>query len=438
MRSTRAHLPADRRRTRLARTAAAAFAATALLACGDSTGPGAGDAITTLPRDLSAAEVAIVSRSGGFGLDLMARVAATDDRPNIVLSPLSASMALGMTMNGTAGTTLDGMRTALGFEGFTQGEINAGYRDLIDLLTGLDPSVTFGIGNAVWANEDFPFHQSFFDTVTTAFDATVEAADFAAPSTLDAINGWVDDATEGLIPALLTELDPDLKMILLNAIYLDASWTESFDPADTRSASFRRADGSDVTVDLMTRTEVELPYAATNDYVAVELPYGGGAFVMLVVVPHESLDVRTVVQDFDAAAWDALVADLAPLTLDLVSLPKFTVAHDAFLNPVLADMGMAEAFTADADFTNLSPEGDRLCVDFVRQKTFIEVDELGTKAAAATAVGVGPDSFLGVETNRPFFFAIRERLSGTLLFTGIIGDPTLEDAGPQEGEGMCN
>ncbi len=438
MRSTRAPALFHRRPLRAARAAAGALAAALLLACGDSTGPGDGDAITTLPRELSAAEVEIVSRSGGFGLDLMARVAATDERDNLVLSPLSASMALGMTLNGTAGTTFDGMRTALGFDGLSQSEINDGYRDLIDLLTDLDPAVTFGIGNAVWANEEFPFHASFFDTVTAAFDAAVETADFAAPSTLDAINGWVDDATEGFIPVLLSELDPDLKMILLNAIYLDASWTESFDPADTRSSSFRRADGSDVTVDLMTRTEVELPYAATNEYVAVELPYGGGAFAMLVLVPHSSLDVRTVIQGFDAAAWNALVADLDPLTLDLVSLPKFTVAHDAFLNPVLADMGMAEAFTADADFTNLSPEGDHLCIDFVRQKTFIEVDELGTKAAAATAVGIGPDSFLGVEANRPFFFAIRERLSGTLLFTGIIGDPTLEDAGPQEGEGMCH
>lgn len=427
--------PLDRLSPRAAR---AALAALFLAACGDSTGPGDGDAITTLPRDLTAAEATIVGRSGGFGLDLMARVAADDARANIVLSPLSASMALGMTMNGTATTTFEGMRTALGFDGLTQAEINDGYRGLIDLLTGLDPDVTFGIGNAVWANEEFPFHQSFFDTVTEAFDAAVESADFASPSTLQAINDWVADETEDYIPALLTELDPDLKMILLNAIYLDASWSESFDPADTRSAPFQRADGSEVTVDLMQRTEVDLPFTSTAQYSAVELPYGGGAFAMLVVVPHPGVDVRSVVGGLDVPAWATLVGALEPTTLDLVALPKFTVAHDAFLNPVLADMGMAEAFTADADFTNLSPLGDQLCIDFVRQKAFIEVDEFGTKAAAATAVGIGPDSFLGVQADRPFFFAIRERLSGTLLFTGIIGDPTLEDSGPQEGEGMCH
>ncbi|MEQ9568625.1 MAG: serpin family protein, partial [Longimicrobiales bacterium] len=175
------------------RAAPAALAALFLAACGDSTGPGSGDAITTLPRDLTAAEATIVGRSGGFGLDLMARVAADDPRANLVLSPLSASMALGMTMNGTATSTFDGMRTALGFDGLTQAEINDGYRGLIDLLTGLDPDVTFGIGNAVWANEEFPFHQSFFDTVSEAFDAAVVSADFASPSTLQAINDWVAD-----------------------------------------------------------------------------------------------------------------------------------------------------------------------------------------------------------------------------------------------------
>lgn len=395
--------------------------------CSDVSGPGV-DPITELPRPLTASEQALIWASNVFGLDLAARVVAADTRPNVVLSPLSASMALGMTLNGADGATFDAMRGALGFGSLTQDEINASYRDLIDLLTELDPTVRFEIANAIWAREGVPFHQAFFDAVAAAFDAQAESRDFSDPATVGAINAWVDDHTDGLIDSIVEELDPALVMLLVNAIYFDGAWATQFDPEDTRTQSFTRADGSTVSVDMMSLTDVEARIGYAPSYIAAELPYGGGAFSMVLVVPE---DARDWLAALDAGAWTSLVAGLAPQELDLVSLPKFTLTYDGYLNDPLQAMGMDPAFRPGADFTRMSPIGNQLCIDFVRQKTFIEVDERGTRAAAVTSVGVGVTSFSGFVVDRPFVFAIRERLSGTILFIGLVEDPTAEDPGPE-------
>ncbi|HUP53473.1 MAG TPA: serpin family protein [Longimicrobiales bacterium] len=432
--------PAARLRTAslaaLAALSLAGCAALGLGGCSDAAGPDeGGEPITELPRALSVSERAVIEGSNAFGVELFARVVAEDARPNIVLSPLSASMALGMTLNGADGPTFDAMRSTLGFGGLTQEEINASYRDLIDLLRGLDPAVQFAIANAIWANEQYAFHQSFFDAVSAAFDASAESRDFGDPATLADINAWVDESTEGLIDSILDSLDPELVMLLVNAIYFDGAWTNEFDPDDTRTQAFTRADGSTVQVDMMTMSGVEFPLGGGQGYSAVEMPYGGGAFSMVVVVPSGS-GARDFAATLDADAWDALVEGLVPQELDALSIPKLTLEYDTYLNDALDAMGMGVAFRPGADFTRLSPAGNQMCIDFVRQKTFIEVDERGTRAAAVTAVGIGPTSFIGLIADRPFVFALRERLSGTILFVGLVEDPTAttEDAEPYESE----
>ncbi len=422
----------------LRRTSVTLLALTTLFAgCTESTGPDpAGPAITELPRQLTADEIEVIDRSNAFGLALVREMVARDERPNIVLSPFSASMALGMTLNGAAGTTFDAMRTTLGFAGMEKEAINEAYRGLLELLVDLDPEVELAVANSVWANQDVQFRQTFLDAVQAAFDARVESRDFADPATLDAINAWVDDNTRGRIPTIVDRLDPDLLMLLVNAVAFDARWREAFDPDDTRRQDFTRADGSTVEVDMMTIDQVELPIGGGADYQAAELPYGGGAFGMVVVVPQGPGTIRDWVAGLDAARWQEVLDGLTTLEVDLLALPRFKLSYDAMLNDALQAMGMAEAFYPGADFSALSDQA--ACIDFVRQKTFLEVDEAGTKAAAATAVGVGPTSFIGLVADRPFLLAIHERLTGTLLFAGIVGDPTHEDSGPAEGQGVCH
>ena len=403
----------------------------------DVFGPGGnGKPIPGLPRDLSVSEQAVIESSNGFGLALFARVAAVDPRPNLVLSPLSASMALGMTLNGASGSTFDAMSATLGFGGLPQDEINASYRDLLALLTSLDPEVRFDIGNAIWANEAYSFHQAFFDAVSAAFAARAESRDFTDPATLADINAWVDESTEGLIEGILDSLDPQQVMLLVNAIYFDGAWTTQFDPDDTRTQGFMRPDGSTVEVDMMTLRDVELPLGGGPGYQAVEMPYGGAAFSMVVAVPWDG-SARALAETLDTDAWRELIEGLEPRELDAVSIPRFTLTYDAYLNDALKTMGMEVAFGPGADFSGLSPQGTDMCIDFVRQKTFIEVDERGTRAAAATSVGIGPVSFTGLVADRPFVFAIRERYSGTILFMGLVEDPTASDPGPEPYVDTC-
>jgi serpin B len=419
-----------------------AAATLAISACGDATGPqDPAGPITELPRPLSAAESSVIGASNDFGLDLFAGVVTADERPNVVLSPLSASMALGMTLNGADGATFDAMRGALGFGDLTQDEINASYRDLIDLLTDLDPAVAFGIANAIWANQDYAFHQAFFDAVAEAFDARAESRDFADPATLAAINDWVDEGTGGLIDRILDALDPEQVMLLVNAIHFDGAWTTEFDPEDTRTRAFRRPDGSTVDVEMMSMSGVELRLGGGPGYQAVELPYGGEAYAMVVVVPSGpelgGPSARDFAAGLDRAGWDALIGSLTPQELDGLEIPKLRLSYDGYLNDALKSLGMEVAFNPGADFTRLSPAGNQMCIDFVRQKTFVEVDERGTRAAAVTAVGVGAVSFTGLIADRPFVFAIRERLSGTILFVGLVEDPTADEQEPAPYDDTC-
>lgn len=417
----------------------AAFLLTAALtACGESTPPF--EPIAALPRLLTADEQEIIAASNDFGLDLFRRVytgAGPGEPPaeeyepdtNVFLSPLSASMALGMALNGAVGDTWTGMRAGLAFDDLSQDQVNAAYRSLIDLLVGLDERVDFAIGNSVWTRQDFPVLQSFYDVVQQYFDAEARSLDFDDPTSVDTINAWIRAATNGLIEEGIEQISVYDMVFLINAIYFQGLWTDQFDPEDTRPASFERADGSTVTVDMMS-LKAEFRTASTETFRAAELPYGGGAYSMVVVLPHRDVALADVVVGLQEGGWDVLTERLDALEAGSeipLELPKFTTAYDIYLNDALRAMGMDVAFGVDADFGNLTPVD--VCIQYVRQKSFVEVDEAGTKAAAVTVVSIGltsaPTPFV---VDRPFIFALRERFSGTVLFIGAIGDPTLEDA----------
>jgi serpin B len=189
---------------------------------------------------------------------------------------------------------------------------------------------------------------------------------------------------------------------------------------------------------MMTMDDPEVLSGGGADYAAVELPYGGEAFSMVVVLPQGATSARDFAAALDADAWDAIVEGLGAGNLALLGLPKFTLTYDTYLNDALQAMGMGVAFGPGADFTARSPIGAELCISFVRQKTFIQVDVRGTRAAAVTAVGISvtslPPSFVA---DRPFLFAIRERLTGTILFVGLVEDPTADDQGPEPATSQC-
>jgi serpin B len=384
-------------------------------------GPDRVEPITELPRALSAVEQEILRSSNRFAFSLGRELVPASATENLFFSPLSASMLLGLVLNGADGQTYEQMRGALAFDGLTQEQINQGYADLIELLVGLDPSVTIDIGNSVWAQMGFPVAADFIERVRASFGAEIANVNFGDQGTLPRINRWVSDATHGRIETIFDALPPNTVMVLLNAIYFKASWSEQFDRSRTERAPFKRGDGSTVTADLM-YLDHTLPVRHMDGVTLVELPYGGGAFNMVVALPDEGTSAADLARGLTADVWESWMAQLAPARA-FVRLPRFELEWEKELNDALERLGMVDAFGGGADFRRLTPGGG-VWLDVVKQKSFVKVDEEGTEAAAVTGGVMVTSLPPEVRMDRPFVFVLRERLSGTILFMGVVNDPT--------------
>ena len=386
--------------------------------------------ITHLPRDLTAAEGRLVSTDNRFAFKLFRQIAdGTPADSSLFISPLSVAMALTMAYNGAAGTTQQEMAIALELEGFPLDELNASYRGLIDLLRELDRQVKFEIANSIWYRHDWTFEQAFLDANRAYFDAAVRPLDFASPTAARTINAWVSDRTQGRIPSIVDDpLPSEDVMYLINAIYFKGSWTQQFDKSRTRPAPFLLRDGSSATVPTMFTAEpAQVRLAAAPGVTVLDLPYGGRAFSMTIVVPRDPAGLDSLVATLTEDRWNEWTAALDSAAVD-VSLPKFRLSYAASLQQVLSALGMPHAFCdsgGPTDFTRMRAAGD-LCITKVKHKAFVDVNEEGTEAAAATSIGMGVTSApQSVNVDRPFLFAIRENLSGTVLFLGRIMRPEL-------------
>jgi len=404
-------------------TLPALLGAVVFAGCGSSTGPV--PPLTELPRRLSAAEVEVISSSNAFAFHLLREVNAGSLQENVFISPLSVSMALGMTMNGARGDTFDEMRETLGFTGLSQAEINNSYRDLIALLLSLDRTVDAGVANSVWYRNTFPFEPSFFDAVGTNFGAEVEGIDFGSAASVHRINAWLGQATNQRIDKILDSINPDDVMYLINAIYFKGSWARKFEKSSTYSTMFTGLSGVTLPVQMMT-TDGTFRYAFNSDYEAVDLPYGNGAFTMTVLMPRAGVNVNDYLETLDERRWSQIVSGMGEGRIG-VSLPRFRLEYDTSLNDPLEALGIESAFDpGGADFTAMSStRGRDLYISSVKHKAFVEVNEEGTEAAAVTKVTISVTSAPpSIRFDRPFVFAIRERFSGTILFTGKIVAPT--------------
>ena len=417
-------------RPAIQRRRAAVIVLLVLTACSGE-GPSEPTVIDRLPRELSAAERQVIASGNDFAFELLREVSPSFEGRNVFISPLSASMALGMTLNGARSTTFDGMRTALGLDGLEMQAINEGYRDLIALLGDLDRRVEMRIANSVWVHDGFPVEPDFLDATSAFFNARAEALDFRSPEAVTTINDWVSGATAGKIPTLLEEIDPAEIMFLINAIYFKGLWMTPFEKSRTQDAPFHLADGGTVSVPMMSR-KGKISNASDAGAIMVDLPYGGTAFSMTLLLPREGTSAEALAVEMTPARWNSLLGALAGTEI-VLSMPRFRLEWSGELKEPLGALGVAEAFDRDhADFRGISQavydNGGRLWLTRVVQKTFVAVDEAGTVAAAATAAGVGVDSAPAeVRFDRPFLFAIRERHSGTMLFVGRVADPSRTD-----------
>ena len=396
------------------------LAATLLVtSCGDSFGP-----ITDLPRQLTVAETDLIEADNRFAFKLFQEINEQEGDKNIFISPLSVAMALGMTYNGAAGTTQEAMQQTLELQGMTLENVNQAYLGLIDLLRDLDPRVEFLLANSIWYRHTMTFEQGFLDLNQQFFEAEVAGLDFADPSASQTINGWVNDNTNGKIQEIVpAQIPANIIMYLINAVYFKGEWSYQFDKNRTQDASFTLVDGAQTTVDMMSQNgEIEIGLTWQDGVFVADLPYGGEAYSMTILLPESAEEIHALVEELTQDNWDTWIAGLAPNEIS-VSLPKFTLEYEITLNDVLEALGMGIAFTGGADFTRMYGPGG-IWIDEVKHKTFVDVDEEGTEAAAVTSVSMAlsaPSSFV---VDRSFLFMIRERLSGTILFMGKVMDPT--------------
>ena len=370
----------------------------------------------------------IIEADHAFGFELFKEICRISELENIMISPMSVSYALGMTYNGAAGTTLDAFNEVLHFGGLTNQEVNESYKDLMDQLLNLSEEVEFALANSIWYKEGYPVLEDFIKTNEDYFNAAIREADFSDPKTVDLINGWIEDQTNDKIKDMLDQIPDDVIMYLINAIYFNANWKYEFPKEDTYEGEFKLENGSQTAVDYMV-VEGDFQYTSNDDFTAVELPYSDSSFSMLVMLPQQGNSVASLIESLDVDSWDSWFENSQRLGVRVV-FPKFKYEFKDLLNDPLKTLGLEVAFYDNADFSRIVPDR-KLCISRVIHQTFIDVQEEGTEAAAATIVeikelssqGGGPITF---HADHPFLYLIKENSTGAIVFMGKVGRPEYE------------
>jgi serpin B len=369
---------------------------------------------------LTEGEEAVVISNNTFAFNLLKEVFRNEtEKQNIFLSPLSASLALAMANNGAAGITRAEIQSGLGYEGIDTSVVNSYFKTMVKEMTELDLTTTLESANSIWINDDFPIYKTFQKVNQENYEAEVRNLDFTNPNSLEVFNGWIAEKTHDRIPKMLNELSG--VTILANALWFNGIWTVPFDAELTKEATFYNEDGATSKVKMMDFGEEKtFNYTRTQDYEAVELPYGNEAFSMVLILPDKTKSVGEIVENLDASVFSRLGG-----TKVTVRLPSFKMEYARALNDDLDSLGMKSMFNSKADFSLLSPAS--LFVSLVFQKTFLDVNEAGTEATAATVIifdivspGEGTVATPILEFNRPFVFLIKERSTGSIIFAGVV------------------
>ncbi len=381
-----------------------------------------------LPTDpvkinLDAAQTAIVASGNTFAFDIFKKVLEnSESTQNVMISPLSISYALSMTMNGANGATRDSMLKALRVSGITPDEINSSYKDLTDALLSVDKRVAMSIANSVWTENNFIVKKPFIDILTSYYDAESMQFDITDASVPSKINGWISDKTNGLIKNMVDKLDDNTVMLLINAIYFKGKWKSEFDKSNTVNASFYKSAGTISTPIMKQKSDFKV-YKG-NGFTLGEFPYGQGNYVMDIILPDVQDGVTALLPSVTNVSFSSWLNNLSTQEVNL-SLPRFKYGFKMELKDVLTNMGMGIAFTDAADLTNIADA--QLKISTVLHQSFIETNEEGTEAAAATVVGIIATSVhepLEFNADHSFLYIIRETTTNTILFMGRVTDPS--------------
>ena len=399
------------------------LAVLALTACKDD-----GEVVYMLPEtkpiQLSAEQKQMRDNNNEFAWRLFQTVQEQQGEVSTVLSPISVTYMLGMLNTGAAGTTRDEITATLGF-GSDSKAVNEYCKTMIEGAPNVDPAATVKIANCINVNsaKGLSLLKQYVNDMKNYYNAQIDELDFTKSSSLDKINKWCSKNTGGMIPSILNEINPNAAMYLLNAIYFNADWKEKFDKNDTRNSSFTLPDGSVVTRELMHRKAIA--QGCESELCSMlRIPFGSGGYSMYVMLPAEGKTASDLIRDMSQQALTEHLnaIDMTAHEVDIL-MPRFEIVSDIDLISVLKPMGIQSAFTASADFSNMSDMS--LYVSMMKQKAKIDVDEEGAKASAVTISGMeatspGPQLYEKAvfHANRPFLYFILEESTRSIFFIG--------------------
>jgi serine protease inhibitor len=361
----------------------------------------------------------VVGAGNDFGLRLFRRLCGAHPGKNVLLSPSSANAALCLAYNGAEGRTKADMATVLRLQGIPLADVNAAQRRVAELLANTDPRVQVSTANSVWAGGRAALKPAFTKTAENAYGGHAATVDFAAPEAPDHINAWVSNHTGGHITGAVSRLPPNAAVILANATYFRGEWSAKFEKNHTRPGLFHLMDGTTRMVPMMNRGGAT-QFFSGETFRGSRLPYGDGGLAMYICVPSRKSDLQDFLKGLTRDNWDRWLSHV--YTVDgSITMPRMHVETALSLANPLKEAGMARAFHDTGEFTAMG--SPNLFLSDVPQKTYLQVDEEGTTAAAMTLPSFAKASRSQLSVDRPFFLAIRDDRSGVILFAGAIYDP---------------
>ncbi|HEY3298024.1 MAG TPA: serpin family protein [Armatimonadota bacterium] len=363
----------------------------------------------------------LVAGNNSFGINLFHKIADGKVDQNVFISPFSISSALAMTCNGAAGTTEAAMRDTLGLKGMTVDQINSGNLALARSFKRASSKIELNSANSLWAREGYPIRREFVGRAEKYYDAKVSGLK-GAPGT---INSWVKQHTKGKITKIVDKVDPLSVLFLVNATYFKGDWARKFEKARTTDGAFHISSTKTKNVPMMWQSG-DHEYFKTDSFEALRLPYGDKSVSMYIFLPDAKSDLKSFYKGLTPKNWDSWMGKFRNKKVE-IAVPKFKAEWGGNLNEPLKALGMGDAFMGGRhNFSKMTSVAD-VYVYAVMHKSFVQVDEEGTTAAAATSVEMRmkgkPMAPPIMIVNRPFFCAIRHDATGEILFMGTVANP---------------
>jgi serpin B len=369
-----------------------------------------------------------IDGTADFSIKLLTNNLANDE--NLLISPLSVYLALGMTANGADNDTLEEFKKVLSNGNLEIDELNENYYSLSEKVTKESDS-KLNIANSIWYRDDLKdtVNKDFLQKNADYFGADAFISDFTSKDTVDDINNWVSNNTDGLIEKIIEKINDDVYMYLINTVLFDSEWEVIYEENQIRQDTFKLSNLSTEDCEFMFSTENN--YLENDNVSGFIKSYKGGKFSFVALLPNEGLSVEEILNDFKGNEFVDLIENAKSQSVE-VGIPKFKYSDNLNLNESLKFMGLKKAFGAEADFQNMVSKDSKLDLSIgnVLHKTYIQVDERGTKAGAVTSVEMDitsvPQEMESVILNRPFIYAIIENDTKLPVFIGVLNNPNAE------------